>query len=253
MYIDLVMLLNFLVDFLLLLGTNRLAGYPPGTGRAALAAAFGGVYSGVCLLPEVRFLGNILWRMVSLGFISVIAFGFNQSAVRRCVLFIILSLALGGIAQGMDRNGFVSLLAGAGFVCLLCVVGFQGRAGAHTYVPVELRYGGKRLRITALRDSGNTLRDPVTGQQVLVVGAEVARQLTGLTRQQLERPVESMGVIPGLRLIPYRTVGNPGGMLLALRIPETRIGTWKGSAIVAFAPDGIGAGKEYQALTGGAA
>ena len=51
-YLDILMLLNFLVDFLLLTGTNRLAGFPPGAGRAALAAALGAegdtVVSGLC-------------------------------------------------------------------------------------------------------------------------------------------------------------------------------------------------------------
>ena len=47
-YLDLVMLLNFLVDFLLLLGTNRLSGFPAAPGRCALAAVFGSVYAAGC-------------------------------------------------------------------------------------------------------------------------------------------------------------------------------------------------------------
>ena len=42
-YLDLVMLLNFLVDYLLLLGTNRLSGSPMTPGRCALAAVLGSV------------------------------------------------------------------------------------------------------------------------------------------------------------------------------------------------------------------
>lgn len=251
MYLDLVIGLNFAVDFLLLLGTNRLAGYPPNPKRAALAAALGGIYGGVCMLPGFRFLGNTFWRLVSLGLMACIAFGFQKSALQRGVLFALLSMALGGVALGLGGGGFWALVASAGFLCILCAVGFQGKAGVHAYVPVELCYAGKRLRLTALRDTGNTLRDPVTGQQVLVVDAAAAQQLTGLTRQQLATPVESMGSLPGLRLIPYRAVGNQNGMLLALRIPEVKIGSWKGSSLVAFAPESIGS--EYQALTGGAA
>lgn len=251
-YIDLVVLLNFLVDFLLLLGTNRLAGYPPGAGRAALAAALGGLYGGACLLPGFRFLGNTLWRLVSLGLMAVIAFGCRKSALRRGVLFVLLSMALGGVALGLGSGGFWSLVAAAGCVSLLCAVGFRGKVG-RSFVPVELRYGDKYLRLTALRDTGNALRDPVTGQPVLVVGAETAGALTGLTPQQLASPVEAMGAVPGLRLIPYRAVGKSGGMLLALRIPEVKIGSWKGSSLVAFAPEGLGREEEYQALTGGAA
>ena len=46
LYVDLVVLLNFLVDLLLILGTNRLAGYPPGLKRAVPAALLGGAYAG---------------------------------------------------------------------------------------------------------------------------------------------------------------------------------------------------------------
>ena len=67
----------------------------------------------------------------------------------------------------------------------------------------------------------------------------------------MKKPIESIGVIPGLRLVPYRTVGNDSGMLLALRIPKVKIGTWQGSSLVAFAPEGLQPGEEYQALIGG--
>ena len=105
--------------------------------------------------------------------------------------------------------------------------------------------------MTALRDTGNTLKDPVTGADVLVVAQQVAEQITGLNSQQLSNPVESIGVIPGLRLIPYRTVGQSGGMLLALRIQKVKIGKQWGSRLVAFAPNGLCADGRYQALTGG--
>ena len=37
-YVDVVAILNTVVDFLLILGTNRLAGFPPDSGRGAAAA-----------------------------------------------------------------------------------------------------------------------------------------------------------------------------------------------------------------------
>ena len=59
-YLDLVVILNFGVDFLLLIGTNRLCGYPMKPGKAAFAAALGGLYAGCCVLPGFSFLGNTL-------------------------------------------------------------------------------------------------------------------------------------------------------------------------------------------------
>lgn len=253
-YLDLAVLLNFLVDLLLLLGANRLGGYPPGLGRCAAAAAVGGIYAGVCLLPGFRFLGNLWWRGVCLCAMGGIAFGWNRGAISRTVLFLLLSMALGGIALGLGSGGFLGLIAGAAVTAGLCTVGFRSSVGGKEFVEVELRRAGVAVKLTALRDTGNTLRDPVTGQSVLVADAESARTLLGLTVNQLSRPVEtvSSGIIPGLRLIPFRSVGNSGGMLVALRMDQVRIGSWQGSALVAFAPEGLGGNGTYRALTGGA-
>ncbi len=251
-YLDAVVGLNFLVDFLLLVGSNYLAGYPGNPGRAALAAAVGGIYGGACLLPGFAFLGSTLWRFVSLGLMSVIAFGFGTGSRRRCVLFVLLSMALGGVALGLGSGGFAALAAAAAAVCLLCLLGFRGNAAPKRLVPVELSREGREVRLMALHDTGNTLRDPLTGEQVMVAGAEAAMELLGLDRDALADPVATAakGKVPGLRLIPYRAVGQSGGMLLGVRVPEARIGGKRRSMVVAFAPDGLG-GDEYGALIGG--
>ncbi len=254
-YLDVVVLLNFLVDYFLLVGTNRLFGYPPGWGRCAMAAAVGGLYAGACLVPGFHFLGNILWLFVSLGIMCWIAFGFHINALQRSMVFLLLSMALGGMAVGIGNGGFGSLIAAAVGVSMMCVLGFRERPGSVSYVPVDITYQGKRVRLTALRDTGNTLRDPVTGRSVLIVGADVAQTLTGLTRQQLQTPVSTMtqSRLSGLRLVPYRAVGKENGLLLALRMQDVKIGNWKGSSLVAFAPEGFSKDGNYQALTGGAA
>ncbi len=249
-YMDGVFFLNFLVDFLLLLAASRLCGYPVKLYRIVLGGLLGGVYGACCLLPGFLFLGNILWRTVSLAMIAVAAYGVSVSAMRRGLIFAFLCLALGGAVMGLDKGGIVGIISAAGILCLLCSFGFHGRIGGTTYLPVELFYGDTHISITALQDTGNTLRDPITGRQVLVVGADVASRLTGLTQQQLRTPVESVGELPGLRLIPYRSVGA-SSFLLAIRLPKVKIGAWQGSTLVAFAPDFLSPEGTYQALTGG--
>lgn len=251
LYMDLVVALNFMVDFLLLLGTNRLTGHPQGGKRAALAASVGGVYGGVCMVPGVAFLGNSVWRLVSLGLMAWIAFGWDRSAVQRGAVFVLLSMALGGLALGLTRRTFWMLVIAAGVLWLLCRAGFRGSVGGRTYVEVKISGVRGMLTLTALQDTGNTLRDPLTGEQVLVAGADVAWELLGLTREQLEDPVGALGDIPGLRLIPYRAVGQPGGMLLARRFENVWIGKKHCAPLVAFAPHVLAAGAEYRMLTGG--
>ena len=252
-YLDIVILLNFLVDWLLLLGTNQLCGYSSKCGKMALAAGAGSLYAACCFLPGFIFLGNLLWRIISLILMSWIAFGCNINALRCGAIFVLLSMAMGGVAVGVSQGGFWQLLLAALGVLLVCMIGFRGRLAVAKYVPVEIMFKGKKVCMTALHDTGYGLKDPITGKPVLVVGAEIAQKLVGLTGQQLRQPLEVMasGVIPGLQLVPYRSVGQPCGMLLALRIHEVKIGNIKQSALVAFAPNRLCYEGAYQAITGG--
>ena len=250
LHIAVVMVLNFLVNVFLLLGVSRML---PGKGnylRIAAAAALGGIYGGSCMVDGFLFLGSLPWRLVSMVLMTGIAFGINSSSLRRGILFVLLHLALSGATAGAYR-GFWSVLAAGCTLALLGVAAFFERPGR--YVPVELRYRGQQIRLTALHDTGNTLTDPVTGEPVLVVSAEVAQKMTGLSSLQLGDPITAIRAVPGMRLIPYRTIDRPTGMLLAVRVPEARVGGKKGSLLVAFAPAGLDEKGRYQALTGGAA
>ena len=244
-YLDVLVVLNFLVDLFLLLGTNRLSGHPPDVKRAVIAATLGGLYGGICVLPGMSFLSGTVWRLAVLCLMAGIGCGFRRDALRRGVLFVLLSMALGGVAMGLSGGGFWTLVLSAGAVCAMCLFGFRGRIGAE-YVPVEL----EGIRMTALRDTGNTLTDPITGQQVLVVSAKIGMNLLKLSGKDLEDPVKAMGKVAGARLIPYHAVGKHA-MLLAKRYENVTIGKWKGNCLVAFAPEDIGRGKPYEALTGG--
>lgn len=253
-YLDLVVLLNFLVDFLLILGTNRLAGYPTMPARAALGAVLGGAYGGACMLPGFSFLGSILWRIIVLCLIAVTAFGWNRSAVQRGAVFVLLTMALGGLATGAGKGSFPGLVICGGMMWVLCRVSFRGSLGQKEYVPVTLSWEDRQVSLLALRDTGNTLRDPLTGEQILVAGADVGMELLGLTERQLRCPVELLasGKVPGMRLIPYHAVGQPGGMLPAVRFRHVKIGNTYEDPLVAFAPEVLARGEVYRMLTGGA-
>lgn len=252
-YLDLVLILNFAVDLLLILGTNRLSGFPPGFRRAIWASVLGAVYAAGCMLPRFSFLGSTLWRLVFLALMGSIAFGLNKSAWKRTGIFVLLSMAMGGIALGMGKSDFsMVLLSGLG-VWVLSRIGFGGSVGSKSYIPITISEGEKSVTVIALKDTGNSLRDPVTGEQVMVLGPEAAHRLLELSREQLSRPMETImeNRGAGLRLIPYSAVGQPLGMLLARRFENVKLGDRRGSALVAFAPETIGVGQVYQALAGG--
>jgi len=252
-YLDMVFFLNFAVDFLLLLGTNRLTGFPSGYLRCLVSSLLGGLYAAMCLLPGFSFLGSALWRFVSLALMGTLAFGWNKSALQRSCVFFLLSMALGGIALCAGREECMGLLLSAVLLWGLCQMGFRNGIGKQEYRVLKLTLGEKTVSMLALQDTGNTLRDPVSGESVVVISPRAARNLTGLTEEDLRAPLETLArrPIPGLRLIPYRAVGA-GGLLLGLKIQEAELDGKKQSLLVAFAPEGLGNGDMYQALTGGA-
>lgn len=232
----------FLVNGLLLFATGRFLNAEVRPLRILIGSLFAALFAAWSVVPGFAFLGYIFWRLCALALTAFLAFGISRQVLPKLLLFSLLHLSLGGITGG-EEEMFPMFLGSAG-MALTCVILGKGRR----FIPVELTYGAKTLRITALRDTGNTLRDPITGKAVLIVDATIAKKLTGLNPEALQDPVKALGDIPGLRLIPYRTVGNTG-FLLALWIPNAKIGNKQGSTIVAFSPQILGS--NYQALTGG--
>lgn len=249
-YHYLAIILNFIVNFLLLMGTGRLSGSSAKPGRYALGAALGAVYTAACLGVGGLRLGQLPGRLFSIGMMGLAAFGWGGDGLKRIGLFGLLTVALEGLASSLGREHGASLPLAAALVWLLCRMAFPEGAVRREYRQVILRRGDKEQKVLALRDTGNTLRDPVTGESVLIVSGEVGRALTGMTREELSAPLDTMlrHPIPGLRLIPYRAIGQDGGLLLALPMEDVRIDRWRGRALVAFAPTGL---EPNQALIGG--
>lgn len=251
-YLNLTMLFNTAVDFMLLQGTNCLARRQGNRIRSFLASVMGGIYAGLCLIPSLSFLGSPIFRAAGFAVIAGLAFGWNRDALGLGGLFLLLNMALGGIAFSIGARQPVEMTLACAGVWMICKVSLLLGKNSGQLVTVEVCLRGKTLGLTALQDTGNHLRDPITGESVLVLSAGAAQSLTGLTPLQLRCPLDTLlnPPLPGLRLIPYRCAGG-SGMLLSMRMDSVRIGCGKGSRIVAFAPEDFGRNEGFQALTGG--
>lgn len=247
-YVWIGMLLLFMVDFLLLLGTNRLCGAPPGGLRVALASSLGAGHFGLCMVAGFSFLGHWAWRIVFLILMALVAFGMHKELLHRASVFGLLQLALAGITAG---DGFWTVTLAALVIFLLCMAGKAGPG--KQYMPVCITHCGRHLELMALLDTGNTLTDPISGRPVIVADADAAMRLLDLNTADLEHPIETMtsGKGKGLRLIPYSAVGCPSGLLLGLRADSVTVDGKQSNHIVAFAPQRFGQGRQFQALAGG--
>ena len=235
----------FVVKLMLLLGAGRLWGIFPDIWRCIAGAVISALHTAACMLPGFRFLSGVIWRIVFFGLMGLAAYDWKPDKILRLVLVL---LGVGTLAEAIAKDNLPAAALSVAGLWILCGPVLTGSV----YIPLELCREGKRLNLTALRDTGNTLRDPVTGEQVLVLSQEVACALTGLTANQLRTPLDTMQQhpIPGLKLIPYRAVGS-SGFLLGMRFQNAKIAGRQRSIVAAFAPETLGREAAYQALAGG--
>ena len=279
-YLDTLFLLNALMDYLLLLAAARLAGEPLRRLRMGAGAALGGLYAGAAVLPGFGFLSRPLWQFGCAVVMVLVGLGASRRLLRQMVIFFALAFAFGGAILavsllGRERTPFgaipgvtldlgVLLLSGA--VCYVVLTFVLNRVGSHGGVKGELvrvclRLQGRQVVLTGLRDTGNTLTDPLTGQPVLVVQGDRVCALfpKGVCPdgEQLLHPADSLGRLERgalrgrLRLLPYRAVGVSCGLLLAVRVDSVTVGAVdQGRALVALSPTPVSDGGAYCALVG---
>lgn len=250
-YVAAMMVISWFVDMLILAGTARLAAIKLQWSRGTMGALIGAAYKGLCMIRAFSFLNHMLLRLFMMAIMGVIAFGCRRSSMRPVVTFMVLQMALSGLVAGMGEVRILPSLLGGIALWLLCAFGRRELGGK--IIPVELTNRGKTVQIRALVDTGNMLKDPVTGEAVLVVCNKLGIILAGLTESQIADPIQTLMDHPhiGLRLLPYHTVGKNNGMMLAMKIDRIKLMGKNAGNLIAFAPSGLGMQKEYQALTGG--
>lgn len=117
-----------------------------------------------------------------------------------------LSLGLTGAMRFAAPFGLPSVLMVLGLCMLLRAVPaiLPKPETAPRLATVDVRHGAHHLTLTGLIDSGNLLRDPVTGLPVIVISRRAAMRL-------IQLPEQGKMVYP-FRLITVRTVSGMGMM-----------------------------------------
>ena len=200
------------------------------------------------------------WRLTALFFLLAGGLG---------GLVLALGLASGSVAAYVGRlyraeiSWPVLLGSAIGFGLLLHLVFRQGaRHEGGELMDVTVSLQGRRLRLRALHDTGNTLRDPVSGQPVLVLeqGAlgelwpPQAAEIIAMDLPPEEKMARLHRLDGGCRwsLLPFCAVGTAAGLLLAVRSDYVKVGgiTYP-RVLLALTPGPVSDGGGYQALWGG--
>ena len=273
-YLDEVFLVNAVVNGLLLETSVRLTGGARSPGRLLGAAALGGIYAVAVWLPELGWLASIPGQFAAWAGLCVLCFGWRGTAWKSWLWFFGVCCGFAGLVLAAASLLRVPAISGGGRVwyrvsgrlligcavglwglCSLCLDRFARHRGQEL-VTLRLELGGRAVVCTALRDNGNTLRDPFTGRGVPVVERRVlARLVPELEPAGAADAAALMDRLHSLRpelriaLLPYRAVGTEGGLLLGLyadRILEN--GKPVLARLVARSPTPVSDGGTYEAL-----
>lgn len=131
-------------------------------------------------------------------------------------------------------------------------------------VPVEIQCDDITVKMKALVDTGNNLRDPLNNQPVIIVEQDALKELLPQEMGEIVAAVESgeLSALEGLetletwqtriRLIPFNSIGRKNGLLVGFRPDGIKVGENPMSnsfqPTIAIHPHALDPDNEYKAL-----
>lgn len=242
-YIDLLFLINFSMDYLCLYVCAKVLHKKQRLLRMIIAAALGGIYSVISLFlvfsAPVNLISDALFCLV----ISAVAFaekGRRISSTLICgFLFVGISMMTGGAMtaifnllnrldlplDAIDGDGistylFAIIAAIAGIISLRSGE-LISRKSSIKECELTVTLSGRSVTVNALSDSGNLVRDPLSGRSVVLIDRSSLEKIADLSVFDdflLGKLPPEASLIKRLRIIPIKTAGGRSSLCAA--IPE---------------------------------
>lgn len=258
-YLDLLFLINFSMDFLCFFLTSKLLSRKLPTVRALAASVLGGIYADAALFVNVgRVTALFIDAAACLLMCTLVYAGKRKkSDILFCTLvYFAISMALGGfmtaifnLINGMGISAdapesaasdgisvwLFALLAAVSAVVTLIGSRIFRRKTSVGSAEVEITYGGRSVKLRALTDSGNLLSEPISGRPCIVadissVECIIPRDVIRAARNGDYSAIETMEpeTVKNIRLVPAKTAAGEG-MLIALRADRITLDSGKGA------------------------
>ena len=274
-YVDLLFLVNFCMDFQCLFLTARLLHRPFPLRRSLLACVIGALYACVALFVPtngvVAFVSDLAMGLLMCGLVFLPQESKKWRFLIPFGLYFGVCAAVGGLMSAVSslltRLSYQPTQGSAGSLSffLLALLGglatflwgrlCQRRAKGRC-VKLRLEYEGRALNVDAFVDTANHLCDPVGGRPVVVIDRVVAKALLPQALlNAAERGMAGLSLLPPVlarrvRMIPAATVTGKG-ILLAIAPDRALLDAGRGAHAVELllspAPLGVAA-EGHQAL-----
>lgn len=250
-YGEFLFLENALAGAVILLLTGKLCGVPGGMKnclRIAAGSMMCGIYAFV-LFADIHWLAALVSKLLFSLTVTAVSFGTGtvNMLIKRTAVFYIISFLMGGVTialmyltgmPGMAANGsiymygikYLQILAGMLLTLAagLWLAGYvrERRHMEAVIMEAVLYAGGIEMKLTALVDTGNSLKDPVSGCPASVMSKTAGKAL-----------LEELGneAVERFCVIPFRTVSEKGIMQGIRPDYITADGARIGKTVLAFA------------------
>ncbi|MGI6558474.1 MAG: sigma-E processing peptidase SpoIIGA [Limnochordia bacterium] len=244
---------NWLFDLLLLWATREVMKIPIHRKRLFVGAGIGALYFIVERLAFYRLLPFYgLWRsplamfLASLLMLSAAFYPLPPTRFLTVAAYFYLIFCTAGGAGTLvanlfgsphQPNVFLGAITSMGVILIIAELGWgliQKQIWYHFYqIPLSIKFNNNELLITALVDSGNHLRDPISRAPVIIVEESALTSLLPEAVFEAAKSLEqgdldAIDQIPfpwstRLRIIPYASIGKREGMLIGLRCDEAGV------------------------------
>lgn len=202
-YVDVLFLINFIFDYLLLWMTGLLCQNSSGILRLLTAALLGALYAVCIFFLPITFLSCLPFKLLIGSLMVVVAFQprrFRLLVQYSCIFYLISTL-LGGAAfnffyfsdqastfGAVTRNGTLYINIPTYQLLLLALItmpimkiafhcGRRMTAKTQNITPISVLYQGKILKLRGFYDSGNLLQDALTEKSVIITEWSRAKHL----------------------------------------------------------------------------
>lgn len=263
-YLDIVILENIVINYLILSVTARFSKNRAGSLRLLLGSILGTAYLVLMiLLPDMKVYTTVFSKvLLSIAMVAVtFSFGRLKIFLKTLALFYATTFLFAGAGfalmffkrdWGIIRNGVIMtpislpdtswaelLLAVAVTLIILRIVwdAIQNKfLREKLLVRISIAFGDKTIDVPALVDTGNSLHDPLSNMPVVVVEFSAIKELLPddirsifeqETEDDLSRVTAAISCsdwFSRFRLIPFTSLGKENGMLIGFRPDYIEIG-----------------------------
>ena len=275
-YVDSLFLVNFFINYFVLTATSSICSVPIRRKRLVAAAALGAGYAVILVIPNLGFLAKVPVKLAVAGFMLLVAYGNEGRLGRLCAVFFAVAAALGGVVYAVSifggypnpYNGIVLvsmrtlvLSFAVCFAALKTVFRHSADRVARIIERLDIRLGENSVSVSALRDTGNQLREPITGRAIAISEIDLllplfSNETACALLEKAGSAAESLSAVAAVaedvgrfQLVPYSAVGVTNGLLLAFRPDGVRINDKEQKDIlIALSPNRLSEDREYSAI-----